>query len=155
LHWAAFSGSVDIVALLLDQGCQVDASNLHGDTPLHTASRRDNYECVLLLITRGARLDIRNKDNQLAIEVCPDKNCHSALLLALNTKLQQFTQTPCSDAEKLLSNDITKGKESNPIQCVNGFDQDLPPGDFLYITDNCFTSPLHIERTINSLQVRI
>ena len=34
LHWAAFSGSVDIVALLLDQGCQVNASNLHGDTPL-------------------------------------------------------------------------------------------------------------------------
>ena len=34
LHWAAFSGSVDIVALLLDQGCEVNASNLHGDTPL-------------------------------------------------------------------------------------------------------------------------
>jgi len=152
LHWAAFSGSVDIVALLLDQGCQVNASNLHGDTPLHTASRRDNYECVLLLITRGGRLDLRNKDNQLAVEVCPDKHCHSALLLALNTKLQQFTQTPCHDAEKLLFNDITKGKESNPIQCVNGFDDDSPPGDFLYITDNCFTSPLHIERTINSLQ---
>jgi len=34
LHWAAFSGSVDIVALLLDHGCQVNAVNLHGDTPL-------------------------------------------------------------------------------------------------------------------------
>lgn len=34
LHWAAFSGSVDIVALLLDHGCSVNAANLHGDTPL-------------------------------------------------------------------------------------------------------------------------
>lgn len=34
LHWAAYSGSVDIVALLLEHGCQVNAANLHGDTPL-------------------------------------------------------------------------------------------------------------------------
>ena len=72
-------------------------------TRRHTAGRRDNYECVLLLITRGGRLDLRNKEDQLALEVCPDKNCHSALLLALNMKLQQFTQTPCTDSEKLLS----------------------------------------------------
>jgi len=69
----------------------------------HTAGRRDNYECVLLLITRGGRLDLRNKEGQLALEVCPDKHCHSALLLALNTKLQQLTQTPCAEAEKLLT----------------------------------------------------
>lgn len=151
LHWAAYSGSVDIVALLLDQGCDVNAANVHGDTPLHTASRRDNCECALLLITRGGRFDLRNKENQLALEVCPDKHCHSALLLALNMKLQQFTQTPCTESEKLLSNDITKGKEANPIQCVNGYDDEPKPQDFIYITENCFTSPLHVDRTINSL----
>ena len=51
--------------------------------------------------------------------------------------------------------DITRGKESNPIQCVNGFDNDPPPTDYLYITENCFTSPLHVDRTINSLMVFI
>lgn len=141
--------------------------------PRHTAGRRDNFECVLLLITRGSRLDLRNKENQLALEVCPDKRCHSALLLALNMKLQQFTQTPSSDCEKLLSkyrklyllkldifyiipgfySDITKGKETNPIQCVNGFDNETKPEDFIYITENCFTSPLHVDKTINSLTV--
>jgi euchromatic histone-lysine N-methyltransferase len=34
LHWAAYSGSLAIVALLLDQGCEVNAANVHGDTPL-------------------------------------------------------------------------------------------------------------------------
>ena len=69
----------------------------------HTAGRRDNYECVLLLVTRGSRLDLRNKEGQLALDVCPDKQCHSALLLALNTKLQQLTQMPSgSRVEKLL-----------------------------------------------------
>lgn len=119
-------------------------------------------------------MDLRNKENQLALEVCPDKRCHSAILLALNMKLQQFTQTPSSDCEKLLSkyrnflsafskitfisylhcySDITKGKETNPIQCVNGFDNEKKPDDFIYITENCFTSPLHVDRTINSLTV--
>lgn len=49
--------------------------------------------------------------------------------------------------------DITRGKENNPIQCVNGFDDEQPPNDYVYVTENCFTSPLHVDRTINSLQV--
>lgn len=54
---------------------------------------------------------------------------------------------------QLFYSDITKGKEANPIQCVNGFDGEPKPNDFIYITENCFTSPLHVDRTINSLTV--
>lgn len=70
----------------------------------HTAARRDNYESVLLLVTRGGRLDVLNKEGHLPLQVCPDKQCHSALLLALNTKLQQLTKIPSAGrVEKLLS----------------------------------------------------
>jgi FOG: Ankyrin repeat len=34
LHWSAFSGSVDISEMLLDFGCDVNSTNVHGDTPL-------------------------------------------------------------------------------------------------------------------------
>lgn len=34
LHWSAFSGSSEITELLLNQGCDVNAVNVHGDTPL-------------------------------------------------------------------------------------------------------------------------
>lgn len=34
LHWSAFSGSSHIVELLLNKGCDVNAVNAHGDTPL-------------------------------------------------------------------------------------------------------------------------
>lgn len=34
LHWSAYSGSTDITELLLDLGCDVNAVNVHGDTPL-------------------------------------------------------------------------------------------------------------------------
>jgi ankyrin repeat protein len=34
LHWSAFSGSVDVSEMLLDYGCDVNSTNVHGDTPL-------------------------------------------------------------------------------------------------------------------------
>lgn len=42
---------------------------------------------------------------------------------------------------------------NNPIQCVNAIDDETTPTDFFYVTENCFTSPLHVDRTINSLMV--
>jgi euchromatic histone-lysine N-methyltransferase len=34
LHWSAYSGSVDISEMLLNYGCEVNSTNVHGDTPL-------------------------------------------------------------------------------------------------------------------------
>lgn len=34
LHWAAFSGSSNIVELLLNRGCDVNTVNAHGESPL-------------------------------------------------------------------------------------------------------------------------
>ena len=48
--------------------------------------------------------------------------------------------------------DISRGKETNPIQCVNGYDSEDKPTDFLYVTENCFTSNINVDRTITSLQ---
>lgn len=48
-------------------------------------------------------MDLKNNDGQLPIDVCPDKNCHSALLLSLNMKLKQHIQGASTDAEKILS----------------------------------------------------
>lgn len=35
LHWSAFSGSSEITEMLLNEGCDVNAVNVHGDTPLY------------------------------------------------------------------------------------------------------------------------
>lgn len=51
-----------------------------------------------------------------------------------------------------ICSDISRGKETNPIQCVNGCDSEDKPTDFLYVTENCFTSNINVDRTITSLQ---
>ena len=43
LHWSAFSGSQDIAALLLDAGCDIEATNDKGDRPLHLAARQVSF----------------------------------------------------------------------------------------------------------------
>lgn len=47
LHWAAFSGCVDIAEVLLAARCDLHAVNIHGDSPLHIAAREDRYACVV------------------------------------------------------------------------------------------------------------
>lgn len=51
--------------------------------------------------------------------------------------------------------DVSRGKEQLAIQCVNAIDDEMPPLDFLYVTENCETMPINIDRTITSLQVSL
>ncbi|GIY50385.1 histone-lysine N-methyltransferase EHMT2 [Caerostris extrusa] len=135
LHWAAYSGSADICSLCLDYGCDINAINEIGDTPLHIAARRDHHPCVTLLLSRGADVQIRNKANQSPSDCILDKNSDIYLALSLNMLLKKISS-----------------KEQYAIQCVNDVDDEPPPVDFLYVTENCETTPMNIDRTITSLQ---
>lgn len=53
----------------LDNGAKVNAVNSLGMTPLHAVSTRGYNELVQLLVDRGARLDIKDKSNRLALDV--------------------------------------------------------------------------------------
>lgn len=46
LHWASFAGCVTIAEMVLNAGCPLTSVNMHGDTPLHIASREGFLECV-------------------------------------------------------------------------------------------------------------
>lgn len=49
--------------------------------------------------------------------------------------------------------DIALGQERVPIPCVNGVDSQPYPDGFKYISENCVTSPMNIDRNITHLQV--
>ncbi|XP_022237150.1 histone-lysine N-methyltransferase EHMT2-like [Limulus polyphemus] len=152
LHWSAFSGCLEVSQLFLDIGCDLGALNEHGDTPLHIASRRDNYDSVVLFLARGADIEALNKGNELPIECCLNKNSPTWMVLKMNQELKRVTASKLHQADRILERDITRGKERNPIQCVNGLDTEGELEDFLYIVENCETSPINIDRTITSLQ---
>ncbi len=65
LALAAQLGQTEVVAFLLDQGEDPNCFNPPGmhdhSTPLHQAAYAGHIEVVRLLVTRGARLDLRDK----------------------------------------------------------------------------------------------
>lgn len=50
--------------------------------------------------------------------------------------------------------DVARGYENVPIPCVNGVDGEPCPEDYKYISENCETSTMNIDRNITHLQVR-
>ncbi|XP_034948298.1 histone-lysine N-methyltransferase EHMT1 [Chelonus insularis] len=151
LHWSAYSGSSEITEMLLNEGCDVNAVNVHGDTPLHIAARQDQYAVSVLLLARGAKVSETNAAGETAINCCTTDGDTMAAL-RLNARVIELSESMWEKTTKILSNDISRGKETNPIQCVNGFDSEEKPTDFLYVIENCFTSNIKIDRTITSLQ---
>ena len=60
LHFAVDKGHADIVALLLDEGGDLEARDVDGDTPLHWAACTDHVDMIDLLLDRGAEIDALN-----------------------------------------------------------------------------------------------
>lgn len=106
----------------------------------------------MLLLARGAQLDIVNTKGQTPIDCAvPDSDVY--LQLTLNSKVQDMMKQNNIRTEKILSSDIAGGKEEVPIPCVNGVDDAPLPKDYLYIAENCEASNVIIDRTITSLKV--
>ena len=66
LHRAASRGHLRAVALLLDRGAKVDATDGEDVTPLILASYRGQTDVVKLLLERGAAVNAREKRNGLS-----------------------------------------------------------------------------------------
>eukprot|EP01087_Luapelamoeba_hula_P009705 TRINITY_DN2528_c0_g2_i1.p1 TRINITY_DN2528_c0_g2~~TRINITY_DN2528_c0_g2_i1.p1 ORF type:complete len:136 (-),score=27.55 TRINITY_DN2528_c0_g2_i1:108-515(-) len=75
LHLAAAAGHLPIVmALVREQGVDVNAQNSLGKTPLHDAVWRNNEQVVKFLIeTVKVKTDIRDKDDHVARDLARKK----------------------------------------------------------------------------------
>jgi ankyrin repeat protein len=63
------TGSIEAIQLCLDQGLDINAFNLRGETALHGAAVRGADRVVQFLAERHARLDIKNKAEQTPLDV--------------------------------------------------------------------------------------
>lgn len=58
------------------------------------------------------------------------------------------------DSSLSTGRDIARGYERIPIPCVNSVDSEPCPSNYKYVSQNCVTSPMDIDRNITHLQVR-
>jgi len=65
LHYAASANHAHVVEILLSNPkININVQNSYKDTPLHKAASRGAIGTIKLLVSAGANLDIKNKDNQ-------------------------------------------------------------------------------------------
>uniref|UniRef100_A0A6P5JXL5 [histone H3]-lysine(9) N-methyltransferase n=1 Tax=Phascolarctos cinereus TaxID=38626 RepID=A0A6P5JXL5_PHACI len=151
LHWAAFSGCVEIAEILLAAKCDLHAVNIHGDSPLHIAARENRYDCVVLFLSRGSDVTLKNKEGETPLQ-CSSLNSQVWGALQMNKTLRESSNEKPVQAEKTMSRDIARGYERIPIPCVNAVDNEPCPSNYKYVSQNCVTSPMNIDRNITHLQ---
>ena len=119
---------------------------------------------------RSAKLDIKNKNGLTPVECMPGHGVATSaeaeavecrMVIKLSTTLQSLMAEAGKNApggilprsEKIVTNDITRAKETNPIQCVNGVDDCDQPTGYTYVSKNCVTNAVPLDRNISKLQV--
>ncbi|XP_077362134.1 histone-lysine N-methyltransferase EHMT2 isoform X2 [Festucalex cinctus] len=151
LHWAAYAGNVDIAEMVLNAGCSLASVNVHGDTPLHIAAREGYLDCVTLFLSRGADIDTINREGDTPLTLArPDTPVWVAL--QINRKIRRGITNRMLRTERIICSDIAQGYENAPIPCVNAVDDEGCPSDYKYVSENCETSAMNIDRNITHLQ---
>jgi len=72
VHYAAASGSVDIIKLLLDKRMSVNLTNTEDSTPLHITAEFGHLEATKALVERGAAINNTNEYGATALMVAAD-----------------------------------------------------------------------------------
>ncbi|XP_017754414.1 PREDICTED: protein phosphatase 1 regulatory subunit 12A isoform X2 [Eufriesea mexicana] len=78
LHVAAAKGYIDVMEILLQARCDVNAQDFDGWTPLHAAAHWGQLEASELLVENFCNMDIKNYADQTAFDIA-DTNILSAL----------------------------------------------------------------------------
>jgi len=60
---------VDVIALLVAKGADVNAANNIGNTALHYAAQRGTTPIIQVLAAKGAKFDVKNKRGQTAVDL--------------------------------------------------------------------------------------
>ena len=96
LHMAAFTGHGAVVAVLLDNGANINHANKGGWSALHLSAYNGREEMVSLLIDRGADVNEADNDGDRPIDVAKTQKIKD-MLIALTKEKPQGQSPPGQD----------------------------------------------------------
>ncbi|GLH09963.1 Poly [ADP-ribose] polymerase tankyrase [Gryllus bimaculatus] len=149
LHLAIIDGAVEIVAVLLENGADVNATLSNGTSPLHTAVKGDNVKLIELLLSHGANPNILDNNFQTPTYIAAERGNVEALDIILaahglveNTKEHLLTALHFATKRNRIDViDFLLSKGAN----VNTFDKNgLPLLNFACLSRSNFDTILHL-----------
>lgn len=116
----------------------------------------NTFVCLIplyrLFLSRGADIDIMNREGDTPLSLARSDS-PVWVSLQINRKLRRGIANRMLRTEKIISSDVAQGYENVPIPCVNAVDDEGCPSDYKYVSENCETSAMNIDRNITHLQV--
>ena len=88
LHWAAFSGRIECVKLLLDAGALLESQTDDGRTPLHIAASRGHLQFLKFIVSCGADLHAVTSIGWTAVHYALINNQKSVVKYLLDQKVE-------------------------------------------------------------------
>ncbi len=73
MHWAIKKNNLDIAALLVLNGSDIDSQDSSGKTPLHSAASLNKRLTIKFLLHLNANPDIKANNNKKAEDMTYDK----------------------------------------------------------------------------------
>lgn len=100
LHYAAISGNLQIIAILVKADAKLNVPDNLGDTPLHLAADQNQTEAAKLLLDVGAEVDPQNKDGLTPLMIAANRG-NLELVQALLAKGASTTKTDYTGRDAL------------------------------------------------------
>ena len=70
LQCAVSNGNSEIINLLLQAGCHVNAVGAHGRTALYSAAENGRLDVLQILIDGGAKINVQDDYGEMGLFVC-------------------------------------------------------------------------------------
>lgn len=96
LHYAASTGQVRVIALLLESSAYIDAESPNGTTPLMMAGMYGSAAAVKLLLDEGADPLLKNQQGLTALQFAERANRSDSAQLLANSAKRTRAQRPAS-----------------------------------------------------------
>ena len=111
---------VEVVKMILDAGADINAVNDQENAAVHLAAQRGNDKVVQYLVSRGARLDLKNKQGKTPGEAAPKRTAE--LIAKLMNGSTASVQSPAASvraAQTLPDSPAKAILEANCTTCHN------------------------------------
>lgn len=81
LHSACAISNIEIARLLIENGADIHARQMHGVTPLHSAAHNGQTKLAKLLIERGAEINAKMDTGESPVSLAEEKGFDETVLL--------------------------------------------------------------------------
>jgi len=113
LHTAAMYGHVSNIHLLLEQGADIDAIDIFGESALHSAAYNGNDKVIRFLLDHGTNMEKRNNSGETVLNVAISYRHEAVVQLLLDTganveNSDNFGNTPLIKAVEMGSEGIVR-----------------------------------------------